>query len=181
MSIAKSGMPAEPETGRHAARLVVGLGSPHGDDQAGWVAADALEARLQPPWAVRKISSAFDLLSLLEGQDELILIDAAAPRDQPGQIRAFEWPCGQFATGAAASSHGVGLASALHLAEVLGCLPGSVRVFTVEALSCEPMSAIRRPVADGVQELVAILIEELEVTAGWAPARREVPCTKPRS
>src|SRR5262249_29959088 len=74
-------------------RLVIGLGSPHGDDQLGWVAVDRLRALLPAATPVVKATGGLALLETLAGQEEVLIIDAAAPAGCPGAIRWLEWPC----------------------------------------------------------------------------------------
>ena len=83
--------------------LIVGLGSPHGDDQLGWVAIDRLRPRL-PAGIVRATRSAAgsSCSSALEGQDAAVVIDAAAPAGRPGTIRSFAWPSPELARCASA-------------------------------------------------------------------------------
>ena len=84
--------------------IVVGLGSPHGDDQLGWVAVDRLNSRLPAGISARKVRGGVELINALEGQDAAVIIDAAAPAGQPGMIRTFAWPCPELA-GCGAGEH----------------------------------------------------------------------------
>lgn len=97
--------------------LVVGVGSPHGDDQLGWLAADALEAALlalraaapnapntpldarpldASGWRVRRAATPSDLLDWLPGPQRLILIDACVEPDG-GVERAGDAESGEAA------------------------------------------------------------------------------------
>ena len=78
--------------------LIVGLGSPHGDDQVGWAAIDRLRARLPAGISARKVRGGLELLeSSGRARQRSIVIDAAAPAGQPGLIRSFAWPCPELA------------------------------------------------------------------------------------
>lgn len=58
--------------------LVAGLGSPYGDDQAGWLVVEklALQCREDPDIMVRRASIPLDLLDWMEGVDVLPICDA---------------------------------------------------------------------------------------------------------
>ena len=58
--------------------LIAGLGSAHGDDQAGWLVAENLASQCQeyPDITVRRASIPLDLLDWLEGVDVLYICDA---------------------------------------------------------------------------------------------------------
>ena len=76
--------------------LIVGLGSPHGDDQLGWVVVD----RLRPGWpagiTVAKVDGGIGLLASLVGHEAAVVIDAAAPAGRPGTIRSYIWPSAEI-------------------------------------------------------------------------------------
>ena len=114
---------------------ILGVGSPAGDDQAGWLAVDALQGtgldacKLDRPGA--------NLVSLLNGVDHVILIDAMQGGGAPGQVRRFErndWR----GYGQGLSSHGFGVVDALSLAEALGCLPERLELYGIEIASVQP-------------------------------------------
>jgi hydrogenase maturation protease len=137
--------------------LIVGLGSPHGDDQLGWVVVDRLRPRLPAGIAVDKVHGGLELLECLGGHDAAVVIDAAAPAGRPGTIRSFTWPSPDLAHCAPWSTHGLGLVQALHLAETLGRLPGRVSIYTIEARDISPGAPLSGIVArrlDAVAEAV---------------------------
>ena len=66
--------------------LVVGIGSPHGDDQAGWLVVERLRDLLPKSSAEFHVAqSPTDLLNWLEDHETLFLVDAieAADRSEP--------------------------------------------------------------------------------------------------
>jgi hydrogenase maturation protease len=120
------------EAARCAVR-VVGIGSPHGDDRAGWLVAERLatEAGWNPSTVV-EVTSAGDplrLVGLLEGCRRLIVVDACRSGRPAGTVVRTTW--GEVKRGLAGapggdagpSSHGLGVAEALGLAEALGRVP----------------------------------------------------------
>lgn len=139
-----------------AARLaIVGVGSPHGDDQVGWLAIDRLRPDLPTDVRAVKVSGGADILELLtDGHDEVVIIDAAAPAGCPGLFRSFQWT-GRTPGGCAPSgTHGLGLVEALHLAEALGRLPRIVLIATVEAGSTAPGASLSESAKHGLHSLV---------------------------
>jgi hydrogenase maturation protease len=116
--------------------LVVGVGSPHGDDRVGWEVLAALDAglRLEPlPGVVRTCVSdrpGAGLVALLRGAQRVILVDAARVQGEPAGALLWMRP-DQVHASAAASSHGFGVGQALGLARALGELPRDVRVLAI--------------------------------------------------
>jgi hydrogenase maturation protease len=118
---------------------ILGIGSPSGDDQAGWLTVDALQgygidaSKLDRPGA--------HLVSLLADADHVILIDAMrGGGGEPGKIRRFErhdWR----SYGQGLSSHGFGVLDALSLAEALGCLPERLDLYGIEIAAAHPGEA----------------------------------------
>lgn len=113
---------------------IVGIGSPSGDDQAGWLVIDALRGagvggegvaveKLDRPGAA--------LVSLLENTAHAILIDAMHGAGEAGAVRCFDqasWPA--YPQGL--SSHGFGVFAALSLAQALGSLPPKLELYGIE-------------------------------------------------
>ncbi len=78
--------------------LIAGIGSPHGDDRAGWAVIDHLSSRLnssQPNVTVRRIKVPHELIDHLDGVNELHLVDAArtSPNEEP-RLRKFRFQVG---------------------------------------------------------------------------------------
>jgi hydrogenase maturation protease len=142
--------------------LIVGLGSPHGDDQLGWVAIDRLRPRLPAGITADKVTGGLELLQCLGGHDAAIVIDAAAPAGLPGTIRSFAWPSPELARCAPGSTHGLGLVQALQLAETLGRLPGRVSIYTVEAFDISPCAPLSRNVAARLDAVVEAVLCDLD-------------------
>src|SRR5688572_13763139 len=134
--------------------VIAGFGSPHGDDQAGWVAIAQLEA--QPALQARlvKITEGTHLINELDGCRRLIVIDACRGGPQIGAITRLEWPDSRVRQYHNHSTHGIGLCNALALAERLGRMPSIVEVFGIEIGSYRPFGEISAEVAQAVSELV---------------------------
>ena len=139
---------------------ILGVGSPAGDDQAGWLVVDALQGagldacKLDRPGA--------NLVSLLAGVDHVIVIDAMQGGGAPGEIRRFErndWR----AYGRGLSSHGFGVLDALSLAEALGCLPKRLELYGIEIASADPGAGPGPEVRAAVEGLAQRIVASLEL------------------
>jgi hydrogenase maturation protease len=140
---------------------LIGLGSPYGDDQLGWIAVDRLGPRLPSGVFAVKAASGFDLLEALAGQVDVVIVDAAAPAGRPGTIRSFAWPFGELAERAPWSTHGPGLVEALRLAEALGLLPRRVSVATVEVEAQTRETAPGLPLSPAAERGLDLLVESI--------------------
>ena len=114
---------------------ILGIGSPSGDDQAGWLTVEALltlgvgAVKLDRPGA--------NLIPLLEKADWVILVDATQGNGRAGDIRHFgrnDWA----GYGGGLSSHGFGVLDALMLAQALGSLPFRLDLYGIEIRSANP-------------------------------------------
>ena len=143
--------------------LIVGLGSPHGDDQLGWVAIDRLMPRVPRGIVALKARGGVELLEYLEGHDRAIVIDASVPAGQPGLIRSYAWPCPDLARCAPATTHGLSLIEALLLAETLCRLPRFVTIHTIEARDTSPVGTLSADVSRQLGVLVESMLAELAV------------------
>jgi hydrogenase maturation protease len=160
---------ALPETQRDAAltALVVGVGSPHGDDRVGWEVIAELDAalRLEPcPGPVRTCACdrpGAGLVALLRGAQRLVLVDAAyMPGDAAGALRWLRPE--RVRASVAASSHGFGVGQALALAQALGELPRDVQVLAIAGERFEGdglTEAVRAAVPCAVRAIRAWLLD----------------------
>lgn len=73
--------------------LLVGLGSPHGDDQAGWLVAEALADRVDVPphCRVRQAAVPVDMLDWLDEIHTLHIIDACRGESVIGTVHRQVW------------------------------------------------------------------------------------------
>ena len=146
---------------RTGTTLLVGLGSPHGDDAAGWRIADRIAAANMPNVSVRWAATPLDLLNWLTGIDQLLVCDACQSTDPAGTVYSWRWPAVAIESRAAGSSHAVDLADALHLAERLGRLPEKVLIYAVVGRHFEPSEAISASLEAALPAIVDRLMEDL--------------------
>ena len=133
----------------NAARLFVGIGSPHGDDRAGWAIATGVGQRAPGALAVRCARKPVELLDWLDGVDALDICDAVV-NSHAGAIRCWMWPAVEIEQATFCGTHDMALPDVLALAQELGRLPRQVRIWGVgignplafDALSPEVAAAV---------------------------------------
>jgi hydrogenase maturation protease len=145
--------------------LVIGVGSPHGDDRAGWEAIDRLKTQLPSDVSLRKAASPLDILDWLEVDVETHLVDASAAISSKTRWEKFEWPFAALSfikTLCPASSHGIELDQALRLALELDRLPNRIAVWGIHASSSAAVGSLSEETAQAVEACVEALLKELD-------------------
>lgn len=140
------------EPRHNAPILVVGVGSPHGDDQAGWRVAEALQRECIEGVNIRFARSPSDLLDWMEGVSNLVVIDACRGPSDVGSIHRWAWPAPEIARLTWSGTHDLGLPTVLELAERLGKLPKEVTIWSIHAGAAEAYSPLSEDVAAVVDE-----------------------------
>jgi hydrogenase maturation protease len=132
--------------------LVIGLGTGFGDDAAGPAVVARLAAEGLPPGVEALIPRRPDaLVDALAGAEAAVLVDATCAGLPPGTVHEPER--GALREARALSSHGLGVASALALAEALGRAPRRLAIVAVEAQALEG-DALSAPVRAALPEAV---------------------------
>ncbi len=145
--------------------LVIGIGNrDRGDDAAGVALVRRLRAHKPRNAAMRECSgAASDLLESWQGQERVILLDAASGSGRPGRIRRFEAHEAPLpAKVLRGSTHSWGAVEAIELARSLGQLPRRVVVYTIEGKSFEPGHRLSPEVAKALDRLEGMILRELE-------------------
>jgi hydrogenase maturation protease len=173
------------EGGRCAVR-VVGVGSAHGDDRAGWLVAEQLAAEPSGGVEVTSAGDPLRLVSLLDGCARLIVVDACRSGRPAGTVVRTTWAdvrrglAGAPGADAGPSSHGLGVAEALGLAEALGRLPDPTAVALVGIEAGAGRDAGLAPLAEpspavmGAVPTACRLVREL-IALGENPGDRVAP------
>lgn len=125
--------------------LLVGIGSPFGDDRLGWLVVGEIERRGGSNAHTRRARAPADLLDWLEGIDRLVVCDACHGGGPAGSWRRFDWPTTSLDDVAFSGTHDMSLAATLALAEQLGLLPKQT---TIWGLTVERNSPVIVSVAD---------------------------------
>lgn len=147
--------------------LIAGIGSPHGDDQAGWLVAERLADTLgERGVAVQKARSPTELLDWLDGTQRLIVCDACRGLCSTGEVKRWTWPDSELLDAIWSGTHDLPLPAVLQLSERIGRLPGEVVVYAVEAATGGPLNVISKEILESIPKLVDRIIGELN-----APAR----------
>ena len=165
--------------------LFVGVGSPHGDDRAGWLVADALSdlfgtdvsaqasgtltagglaSRQYPSLAIRKTCIPADLLDWLDGAAKLIICDALCGAGPAGTLYRWLWPDARIGLSHSAGSHDFGLNVVLELAGRLGRLPAEVVVWGIAAAQAVPNANV----SPEIQQALPVLVQRIRSELGHA-------------
>lgn len=144
--------------------LFVGIGSPQGDDQAGWLVADRLTAFAGPDLAIRRAKSPADLLDWLHDIERLIVCDACCGLSPIGVMRRWTWPLTDVTGVAWSGTHDFSLPAVLALAEQLDRLPKCVVIWGIEGAINNPASELSAEVSEALPTLCCRIIDELKHT-----------------
>ncbi len=148
-------------------RLLVGLGSHHGDDQVGWLLVEALGKHTSFP--VRLAAVPADLIHWLDGVDELFLCDACQGTKSIGSLHRWEYRAeSQPLEGTlknvevlrSTSSHHLSLAAVLELAQSLGLLPERVVIWAIEGRCFGAGQMVSEELTRQLPELVNQFVSE---------------------
>ena len=113
--------------------LVVGIGSPHGDDQVGWrVIEEIRNAPLAEEITLRFANSPVHLLDWLDDCQQLYVCDGCRGLGAAGTLGSWRWPAKELTQVVWSGTHDLSLTAVLQLADQLGCLPRHVEVWAVE-------------------------------------------------
>lgn len=158
------------EPGNVVNGLVVGLGSPHGDDQLGWLVVDRVADRLnrlaedspqvmmlRSAWQFRRALVPADLLDWLPGPRRLVLIDACAGLSLDEPWRKLDSTAWESLATRAATGHLIGLPSVLKLANQLGQLPHDIELWAIRGEVFEPGSTPSEAAVERANQLAACL------------------------
>lgn len=168
---------------RQRKRLVVGIGSPHGDDISAWRLMEELKPMVGSTADLRKAASPHDLLDWLDGIEHLDVVDACQSKDPVccydlsagvgGTDRAV--PVRMHATRDEVSTgfgtipktrslctHQFDLVQTLELAETLQKLPDIVRLWTLASEDFAPGSELSATSNHSVELAKQLLVAELD-------------------
>lgn len=141
--------------------LIAGLGSTHGDDQAGWRVIDQLAAKVNSDVRCAKATVPHDILDWMTGIDSLHLVDACQPdASQPDACQSLESVVRVSASqpsvdlhwnSRSLGSHQLEIVTVLQLAEALNLLPRCVTLWGVPGQSFQPNGSLSDRCAIGVR------------------------------
>ena len=167
---------------RDSTTLVVGVGSAHGDDQAGWNLIDELNARADLMVNTRKLSVPHGLLDCLEGTKTLHIVDAChsdsivqrfnltePSETNPTQfaVHCFSDPDIRIETIAeipvtrSVGSHQLDLPQVIELGMTLDRLPPQVILWALAGVNFHPGDSLSKPCQAAVKMCLNLLRKEL--------------------
>lgn len=139
---------------------VVGLGSPQGDDQIGWLIADALDAQGIIDVFVRKAASPADLLNWIGEVEWLGICDACRGAGTVGDWFCWSWPGLAIDQHTFAGTHDVSLRAVLNLAATLGQAPPVIKIWGIEVGSCGPGEPVSMTLLSRIPQIVESIRHE---------------------
>ncbi|MFM8219554.1 MAG: hydrogenase maturation protease [Planctomycetaceae bacterium] len=137
--------------------LCVGIGSPQGDDQAGWLVIDALQNLSRQRVCLRKAAYPGELLDWLEPRGTLWIVDACRGGGKPGDWNCWHWPTEELPASLSRGTHDLGLAAVLQWGAALGRMPEEVLFWGIRIDSAvvggQPTGPTLRAVAEVAAEM----------------------------
>lgn len=148
--------------------LILGIGSPHGDDRAGWAAIDLLSELLPKPTSLRKAIVPHEILDWLEPDVQTHVIDAACSGEP--SVGRYEFFCNgtdlqsthvSMPALRSQTTHQLDLMSTLQLAAVLQRLPRQFVLWTIPVLSVNRNAELQSVTCSLVEDCVLRIRSEL--------------------
>lgn len=144
---------------------ILGIGSPHGDDQFGWAVIDRLAKMDFADVQLRKITHPVDLIPALDTHHHVLLVDASVglPKNLPFLKVAFIHTADSklVQETPSRSTHSLGLSATLRLAESLGKRTSHVTLWIGHGKSFEPMSDMSLAVTAAAEDCAVAIAKEL--------------------
>lgn len=139
--------------------IFIGLGSSHGDDQAGWLVIHRLhECGVSQKKAIA-ITNPSELWTWCQRDRPLTICDAILTGDPAGSAKQWSWPSKQF-DDRFSGTHDLSLAEVMTLGAELGLLPATAIVWTITASACLPGTGPSSSVSRAAEVLADRLYEE---------------------
>lgn len=151
---------------------IIGLGGDFGDDRLGWWCIDQLRTAIDESGdttirLARAVTPA-ELWGLIEGLQQLILIDACQGLGEVGRILHVRWPAPEIAKLRQPFGHGATLTEVLELAARLGQLPEVCELRCVEGCHFQFGQPLSPEVESAGRQIVSEIIERLNVVTSHA-------------
>lgn len=132
---------------------VIGLGSHHGDDQAGWLIVDRLQELGYPLTQLRKSAHPADLFDELSSHASLLVCDACDGSGETGVIHRWRWPTDSVRNLRSGGTHDMPLAQVLEMSEQFADHRLCVEIWGVMGSNWIPVSQPHRAVQDAAREV----------------------------
>ncbi len=153
--------------------LVVGVGSPHGDDQTGWIIAELLTKELESSEAVvRRAKAPVELFDWIDDFERLVICDACQGLGSVGDVGHWKWPAEELVAAGWSGTHDLPLPVILQLADRLGRLPPRVDIWSIEGAVAKPLTGL----SPELQASVSTVVRQI-----YADIVRDQTCTSNHS
>lgn len=145
---------------------VLGIGSPHGDDQIAWLLVDKLQQQFQSPeiyW--EKVSAPVtSLVNQISTYDYVLVIDAAEMGMAPGDSVFMQDAASALEQNqTTVSSHAMGLQDSWQMAKALGMTLPAINLFLIQLDQCEPMAPISKELSSRIPDMLETLAKIVSV------------------
>lgn len=137
--------------------LIVGLGSHHGDDRAGWLIVDRLHDEGVPKDNLRQMRHPAEILDVLDSARHLVICDACQGAGAVGTVHCWSWPTDRILPLRARGTHDMEIHDVLELARGLGMKPSAIEIWGVEGQSWIPGTTMRIEVSQAVEAVAAAI------------------------
>ena len=143
--------------------LVVGIGSPHGDDQAGWLLIERLSSYQLRDVSLRKAAVPHNLFDWTDDCTALHVVDACPIEDDLHRIEVRD----QLSMARVnklspdKSSHDLGVATVIDLGRSLGVLPHKIIVWAIPGTEFEPGQPVTTLCQQQIDQCVVRIAGEL--------------------
>ena len=151
-----------------AGTLLVGIGSPHADDQAGWLLIQQLSECSTNGLPMRKAKVPHELLDWIDDCEDLHIIDACERNAYKPEDDVHRLDCSQAEDCSVLdsrmrshSSHQLGLGSVIQLGRMLGSFPKRVTVWAVPGENFHPSQPVSETCRQHVARCADLIAEEL--------------------
>ena len=141
--------------------LIVGIGSPHGDDIVGWEVVNRLQTAMSSLFIIKSTGSPMRLLDWLKPSYPLHVIDACQSGKPAGTIFKHFWPDATLQQQEWSGTHDFNLPSVLQLAEQLRLLPDTVVVWGVEGTAFGSGAVASPDIQLWAKQCAALIQQEL--------------------
>ncbi|WP_131795000.1 hydrogenase maturation protease [Fluoribacter gormanii] len=151
---------------------VLGIGSPFGDDQAGWKVAAELKQQIviHPHIAPNLLIESHDrpgvrLIELIRGFNTIFIVDAVKSDSAIGTIHRFDRDA-LLDSEPRFSTHGISILQALQLANALNELPANLLFYGIEIDAISLDETLSAHVEQAIKDLTRLLLNEIVIAYG---------------
>ncbi|MBM9614795.1 HyaD/HybD family hydrogenase maturation endopeptidase [Desulfobulbus rhabdoformis] len=145
--------------------LVLGIGNLLiGDEGVGCKTIEELERRFELPAGVECVdggTAGFELLTMIDGRDHLILIDALQNDRAPGTVVMVEGNEVPQAFHARTTPHQLGICDVLAAAQLGGTMPGSLTLYGIEPKQLDVGIGLSPEVEAGMEKTIGAVVHQL--------------------